>query len=473
MLFNSLEFAVFFFIVYSLYLLLKHRGQNIMLLLASYVFYGAWDWRFLFLIWISTFLDFFCAQKIFRTDDKGARKKFLIISICGNLIILGFFKYYDFFAESLRSLLALFGLHASFPLLHIILPVGISFYTFQTMSYTIDIYNRKLPATDRFFDFALFVAYFPQLVAGPIERARHLLPQILGPRQVTYDKFCRGCRLILWGLFKKVVVADRLALYVDSIYGHIYLHQGFTFLLATFFFAFQIYCDFSAYSDIARGLGRMMGFDIMVNFRAPYFARNIREFWQKWHISLSTWLRDYLYIPLGGSRRGRLNTYRNIFITMFLGGLWHGANWKFVIWGFIHGVYIAIDRFTQEISPSFKFLKKRPGAAAGIFNAVFTFSAVLATWVFFRSPDLKSAMYIIKNTFIFPARVFVGSGSIIFGAFGMAVLILMDLKFHAEPNGDVLSFNSGLFRWAVYYFLIFSIILSGVRQGEQFIYFQF
>ncbi len=348
MLFNSFSFLIFFLVVYPLYLLFNLRWQNRMLLVASYFFYGSWDWRFLSLIIISTFLDYYCGGAISRSASLRKKKIFLLFSISGNLLILGFFKYYNFFIVSLQELLSLFGLSMQPHLLSIILPVGISFYTFQTMSYTIEIYRNKIKPVNNFIDFSLFVAFFPQLIAGPIERASHLIPQIVQKRYVNLPQFNEGCRLIIWGLFKKIAVADRLGIYVDSVYGNLYQHSGLTFILATIFFAFQIYCDFSAYSDIARGLGRLMGFDIMVNFRFPYFARNIREFWQRWHISLSEWLRDYLYIPLGGNRCGKFKTYRNIFITMLLGGLWHGANWTFVVWGLLHGFFYSRDKIHTE-----------------------------------------------------------------------------------------------------------------------------
>ena len=337
MLFNSLQFIAFFIIVYSLYLLFNHRWQNYMLLAASYFFYGSWNWRFLSLILISTILDYFCGLAIDRQPGRKRKKLFLIISVTGNLTILGFFKYFNFFAHDFQLILARFGIPTHPLVLNIVLPVGISFYTFQTMSYTIDIYRGEMRPTRRFLDLALFVAFFPQLVAGPIERAKHLLPQIIKPRLITPRQFREGLWLIYWGFFLKVFVADNLAGIVDRVFAGAETISGIEVLLGLYAFAFQILGDFAGYSSIAIGLARLMGIDIMTNFLFPYFVTNPRDFWKNWHISLSTWLRDYLYIPLGGNRRGRLMTYRNILITMLLGGLWHGAAWTFVIWGGVSG----------------------------------------------------------------------------------------------------------------------------------------
>lgn len=473
MLFNSFQFAIFFIVVYSLYLLLSHKWQNRMLLLASYIFYGAWDWRFLSLIFISTILDYVCGLKIFILNDHK-KKLFLFFSIFGNLFILGFFKYFNFFASNLQTLLYNLGVSIQPRFLNIILPIGISFYTFQTMSYTIDIYRGQLEPTKKFLDFALFVAFFPQLVAGPIERAKRLLPQVINHRYVTITKFSQGCRLILWGLFKKIVVADRLAIYVDAIYGNVYSHSSITFFAATFFFAFQIYCDFSGYSCIARGLAKLLGFDIMINFKNPYFAKNIREFWQRWHISLSTWLRDYLYIPLGGNRKGALKTYRNVFTTMLLGGLWHGANWTFIAWGILHGFYIIISRIVKKTSKN-KLVdlesKTRLNKILGIF---FTFSIVLLAWIFFRASNLGEVFYILKNIFVLPVCLYIGDKSnYLLSLIGIIFIIIMEYKSRNNIEGDVLQCKSIAVQWATCYSITIGIILFGVNRGDQFIYFQF
>jgi len=475
MVYNSIIFFVFFIIVYSLYLWLDCKWQNRMLLVASYVFYGAWDWRFLSLIFISTGIDFFCGLKIFQANMKAEKKFFLIMSMTSNLLILGYFKYANFFLGNFIHLFQVFGLNISWQSLKIILPVGISFYTFQSMSYSIDIYRGELKPTKKFFDFALFVAFFPQLVAGPIERAKRLLPQLTQVREVTPERFTLGVRLILWGLFKKVVVADGLALYVNTIYNNVSFHSSLTFLVATFFFAFQIYCDFSGYSNIAIGLAQMLGIDLMENFKNPYLASNIRDFWRRWHISLSTWLRDYLYIPLGGnSATSRLSTYRNVMITMLLGGLWHGANWTFVFWGALHGTYIIA---TQMIQERFKNLKKESQNSYSIpkvCNILFTFSLVLVTWVFFRANHLSDAFYIIKSIFTAPIDFFMASWTVVTQGFLCIIFVLlMEFRVRKRTYNDVLYFKSPIIQWALSYILIFGILLFGVETGDQFIYFQF
>jgi len=446
-----------------------------MLLLASFIFYGAWDWKFLFLLSVTITCDYFLALKIARSKEISRKKLFVVLSVFVNLTILGFFKYFNFFASSLESLLLFMGFSVHPRLLNIILPVGISFYTFQSMSYIIDVYRGKVKPAVNILDFALFVSYFPQLVAGPIERASHLLPQVLSPRVITTEKFYLGMRLILWGLFKKIVVADRLALYVDAVYGNVYNHSGITFALATLFFAFQIYCDFAGYSDIARGLGSLMGFDIMVNFRNPYFANNIRDFWQRWHISLSTWLRDYLYIPLGGNRKGRLNTVKNILITMFLGGLWHGANWTFVIWGLLHGLFIVITKLAQESFSGFRAQLKINKLFCRASGILVTFAFVLLTWVFFRASGISEAYHILESVLSFSwGKLYIGSVSnIIYGVCAVIFLILMEIRAEKRGTADVLKFESSVMQYAVSYCIIFAIILFGVNKGQQFIYFQF
>lgn len=343
MLFNTLEFFVFFSVVYGLYRLLDTRRQNLMLLLASYVFYGSWDWRFLGLLWISTLVDFALGRAIHRSDSPRRRKLLVTASLVVNLGILGVFKYFDFFSVNLQALLSTLGVQASLPLLHVILPVGISFYTFQTLSYTIDIYRRKFDPVDSLLDFALFVGFFPQLVAGPIERASSLLPQIAKARTILPEEVRKGLWLILWGLFKKIFVADNLARLVDPVFANYADCSGLEVLLATYGFTFQILADFSGYTDIARGVAKLMGFELMVNFRFPYFVTNPRDFWREWHISLSTWLRDYLYIPLGGNRGSRWFIYRNLMVTFLLGGFWHGASWNYIAWGAYEGLLLVLN----------------------------------------------------------------------------------------------------------------------------------
>jgi alginate O-acetyltransferase complex protein AlgI len=340
MVFNSWIFVGFFLLVCLLYFQFRHRAQNVLLLVASYVFYAWWDWRFLSLLLFSTVVDWWLALKIEDSDEPGARKRMLLVSLISNFSVLGFFKYYNFFADSLARLLQGVGIEVSVPHLAVILPVGISFYTFNSLSYTIDVYLRHIQATRSLPDFALFVSFFPHLVAGPIMRATVLLPQVLRERVVTLSMVEEGLWLMLWGFFKKVVVADNLALQVDGAFARSAELNGPMAYLAVVAFAFQIYCDFSGYTDIARGCAKILGFNILHNFNRPYTATDPQDFWRRWHISLSTWLRDYLYIPLGGSHGSRGFVYRNLMITMVLGGLWHGASWNFVWWGVYHGALL-------------------------------------------------------------------------------------------------------------------------------------
>jgi len=441
MIFNSLDFFIFLPIVYFLYLRLNHRGQNIWLLLASYVFYGWWDPRFLSLIAISTAVDFFCGllinnQKISKKDafstiaylllmmivclyilgdggslfvlglvsvciiglfavfgnqllalgDSKRKKLALWISMCTNLGLLAVFKYFNFFIDSAESLLTDLGF-AQHSLLHlnIILPVGISFYTFQTMSYSIDVYRGKLKPCHKLIDFALFVSYFPQLVAGPIERASNLLPRIMGPRKISWEQCSEGLGLIAYGLFKKVVIADGLSQSVSSVYGSTGAVSGIDIAIATLFFTVQIYCDFSGYSDIARGISKLLGIELMKNFRFPYFSRSPSEFWNRWHISLSSWLRDYLYISLGGNRNGTLKMYRNLMLTMLLGGLWHGAAWNFVLWGAYQGGLLVAYRLVSERLAAFSLSMRLWPSLCWMFSLGVFFIFTCYGWLLFRA----------------------------------------------------------------------------------------
>ncbi len=339
MLFNSFEFLIFLIFVYAVYWLFKGNKavQNPFLLVVSYIFYGWWDWRFLFLLVLSTLIDY--SFGIFIHESKKRKKLFLWLSIFNNLIVLFFFKYYNFFAGSTEEFLKFFGLTVNPVLIKIVLPVGISFYTFHGMSYVFDIYRGNFKPIRNFFDYGLFVSFFPLLVAGPIERATHLLPQITAERKFSYRQSLDGLRLILWGLFKKVVIADNCSLFVNPIFND-YAHASITELvLASFLFAFQIYGDFSGYSDIAKGTAKLFGLELLINFKTPYFSRDIAEFWRRWHISLSSWFRDYLYIPLGGSKGGKFQAVRNTFIIFIVSGFWHGANWTFIFWGLLNAIY--------------------------------------------------------------------------------------------------------------------------------------
>jgi D-alanyl-lipoteichoic acid acyltransferase DltB (MBOAT superfamily) len=396
MIFNSLVFWVFFAAVYGLYRALPHRGQNVLLLVSSYFFYGWWDWRFLSLIFISTVVDYWAGLAMERAGENERRRRIALwVSVATNLGILAFFKYFNFFADSLAGLLQVVGVDTPVRHLNIILPVGISFYTFQTMSYTLDIYRRQLKPTRNFLDFAAFVSFFPQLVAGPIERAAKLLPQIEQPRTIRRGDMESGAWLVVWGLFKKCVVADNLAVLVDGVFGA-ETATGAAALLALYAFAFQIYCDFSGYSDIARGLARWMGIELMLNFNNPYFAVNPKEFWARWHISLSSWLRDYLYISLGGNRRGRGRRYANLALTMLLGGRWPGAAWTCGVWGAFHGLLLVVyHAWASRFAP-----KGGADSGRGVWlRRILLFHLVCLGWLFFRAESLGQAGALLQQIF--------------------------------------------------------------------------
>lgn len=477
MLFNSTDFAVFMLILCPLYFVLKHRLQNLLLLAASYVFYGWWNWRFLSLILISTMVDYVCGIKIHAAAHQSMRKRFLMASVCVNLGMLGIFKYFNFFAASFQQALTVIGLPMNPVLLDIALPVGISFYTFQTMSYTIDIYRKEIRPTRRFLDFALFVSFFPQLVAGPIERAKRLLPQVLSPRKASLDQFYEGCFLIFWGLFQKMFVADTLAAIVNPVFAAGAACNGHQVIAATYGFAFQIFCDFAGYSNIARGVGRCLGFELMVNFRLPYFAANPRAFWQRWHISLSTWLRDYLYIPLGGNRHGKLLTYRNLMITMLLGGLWHGAAWRFLLWGGYHGLLLILHRESK------RFFRRFSLGANPLITGIWRWTKVLAFfhlacfgWLLFRVPSvadlpgLLSSMGQVLASFDVPG-LFMACDRVF-----LIVLPLLCVQCIQYYKDDLLIIYrcSTWVRTAFYYVCFYLMIIYGATgNAKEFIYFQF
>lgn len=470
MTFNSFDFLVFFVVVYSAYLLLSHRGQNVLLLVASYYFYGSWDWRFLSLLMLSTGTDYFLAQAIDNTADPRRKKALLSISLVVSLVVLGFFKYCNFFIDTLEALLASMGIATAHWHLNVILPWGISFYTFQTMNYTIDVYRGHLKASRNLMEFAVFVSFFPHLVAGPIMRATDLLPQVTRPRHITRESLLQGGWLILWGLFKKMVVADNLAVMVDHHYAPGAPTGWAISLIATYGFAFQILCDFSAYSDIARGLGQWMGFDLMRNFRNPYFALNPSDFWRRWHISLSTWLRDYLYIPLGGNRKGSVRTYVNLTVTMLLGGLWHGASWTFVVWGLYHGLLLAIHRFLfgeerKAASPA--------GWGRRLLAMVVMFHLVCIGWIFFRAHTFSQA-WTFLSSFAGPSG---WSLPLLNDALLLVVLVVPVLAIQAweERRQTMYAALQGSLipRALLYALLLIAIILLGHTGSESFIYFQF
>jgi len=404
MLFNSLEFAFFLPIVFLLYWFVTHRSlkqQNALLLLASYFFYGWWDWRFLSLIAFSSLVDYFVGISLANAETKMKRKLLLSLSILVNIGFLGFFKYFNFFAESFAQAFTLLGEPLEISSLKIILPVGISFYTFQTLSYSIDIYRKKLTPTKDFVAFFAFVSFFPQLVAGPIERASNMLPQFLNKRDFKYREAVNGCRQILWGLFKKIVIADNCAEFVNIIFEDPSAHSSSTLILGVILFSFQIYGDFSGYSDIAIGVARLFGFKLMRNFAYPYFSRNIGEFWRRWHISLSTWFRDYLYIPIGGSRGSTLLQIRNIFIVFLVSGFWHGASWNFLCWGGLHALFfipLVLMKRNRTFLHSIKTKWLFPSLKEGLL-IVFTFSITSLAWVFFRAESVSESLHYFQGMF--------------------------------------------------------------------------
>ncbi len=472
MLFNSLEFAVFLVACYALYLVLPHRGQNRLLLVASYVFYGFWDWRFLSLIFLSTVIDSVVARNIAATDEPGRRKRWLVLSVATNLGLLGFFKYAGFFAASLRALFLRFDVELPEFALNVVLPVGISFYTFQTLSYTIDVYRRKLEPTRDFLDFALFVSFFPQLVAGPIERASRLLPQIVGPRHASLEQFGRGCWLILWGTFKKVVIADNLAGLVNAVYTPGVDPTGPEVVLATWAFAFQIYCDFSGYTDVARGVARLFGFELMLNFDLPYLATSPADFWRRWHISLSTWLRDYLYISLGGNRGSGLLTYRNLCLTMLLGGLWHGAAWTFVFWGAYQGLLLVVHRLARPWLERIRPTTKLGRGAWWSLRVAVMFQLVCLGWMIFRAESITDVGRLL-SAIVHEPHLGLSLSWLRPFLFLLLPLALMQAAQARSRDLEVVFRLAVPLRAVVYAGLFLAIVVFGEDFGEPFLYFQF
>jgi alginate O-acetyltransferase complex protein AlgI len=481
MYFNSVEFGLFLPLVFILYWFLFRRdikSQNALLVIASYIFYGWWDWRFLSLIIFSSVIDYSIGIFLSKTEDAFKRKLLLWSSLAINIGFLGFFKYFNFFAESFAEAFTILGQNIEVNRLNIILPVGISFYTFQTLSYTIDVYRKKLEPTKDLIAFFAFVSFFPQLVAGPIERATNLLPQFYSKRVFDYGKAADGMRQILWGLFKKIVIADNCAAYANDIFNNYTDYNGSSLLLGGVFFAFQIYGDFSGYSDIAIGTARLFGFDLKKNFAFPYFSRDIAEFWRRWHISLSTWFRDYIYIPLGGSRGSQWKQIRNVFIIFLISGFWHGANWTFVAWGFINALYFlplllfGMNRNYLGVAGQnriFPSLKE-------IFQISFTFFITVLAWIFFRADSVTIAIdYIFR---LFTEGLFalpdVRSVAMSVDLLLLMIFVLVEWLQRSKEHGLELDINKipKLARWSIYYVLIITIWIYG-GSSQAFIYFQF
>jgi alginate O-acetyltransferase complex protein AlgI len=473
MVFNSLHFVWFFILVYAAYRVLPHRAQNWLLLVASYYFYASWDWRFLGLLIASTVVDFSCGLALERSRSPRARRALLCASLGFNLTLLGFFKYFNFFADNLHAIFGSLGWQVDFVTLRVLLPIGISFYTFVTMSYVIDVYRREIPATRNLLDFAVFVAYFPHLVAGPILRASRLLPQIAMPRTVTRDQMRDGLWLIAWGFFQKIFVADNLAGVANLVFDPATHPTGVNVLLGTYAFAFQIYGDFAGYSNVARGTSKLMGIELMENFRFPYFVRSAQDFWRHWHISLSTWLRDYLYFPLGGNRGSAGRTRRNLFITMVLGGLWHGAAWTFVLWGVYHGLLLIAYREAERVRALHAWIRGH-GALARATSWAVMFHLTCYGWLIFRARSARQLgdMSLSLFTAFSPASVNVSGILVPLLLYTTPLLLVHAVEAYYDDVLVVPRLSPGM-RYSVYAATFYLTMLFGNFGGAEFIYFQF
>ena len=488
MLFNSIDFAIFFPTIFILYWFVTNRSlraQNLLIVLGSYLFYGWWDWRFLSLILLSSLLDFFVGIALCNVSNQQRRRLLLYTSLFFNLGILGFFKYFNFFIDNFSNAFTLFGLQIPSTSLNIVLPVGISFYTFQTLSYTIDIYKRKLQPTHDFVIFSAYVSFFPQLVAGPIERATNLLPQFEKKRTFDYSKATDGVKQMLWGFFKKLVIADNCAEIADYIFAHSGELSGSAHLIGALCFTFQIYGDFSGYSDIAIGTARLLGFDLMKNFDFPYFSRDIAEFWRRWHISLSTWFRDYLYIPLGGSRGNTGQKVKNTFIIFLVSGFWHGANWTFIFWGALNAIYfiplLLQQKNRQNVGSIIGYDKNKHTFYISIKEygqMIVTFTLTVIAWVFFRADTVSEAFRFLNGMFTtslfsLPSKG-LGVGLQLSTVFSLIIFFLViewKSRFKVHPLQN-LSFNR-VIRWIIYTIILFLIGMFAQSSEAAFIYFQF
>jgi alginate O-acetyltransferase complex protein AlgI len=478
MLFNSLEFAVFLPIVFAIYWACKRnlKLQNFIILISSYVFYGWWDWRFLGLIMLSTVVDYFIGKRLDDTEIRSQRKLLLYSSLAFNLGILAYFKYFNFFIDNFSSAFTLLGSQIEVDRLSIVLPVGISFYTFQTLSYSIDIYQRKIKHTNNFIAFSAFVAFFPQLVAGPIERASHLLPQFKNKRKFLYGIGADGLRQILWGLFKKIVIADRCAIIANDVFANYADYNASTLIIGAVAFSFQIYGDFSGYSDIAIGTSKLFGFNLMTNFKTPYFSRNIAEFWNRWHISLSTWFRDYVYIPLGGSRMGVNKTILNVLIVFTISGFWHGANWTFIVWGLVNGLLfipLLIVQKNKKYNRHEAVQAKIPNLKLGI-QILSTFCLTTLLWIIFRSDNIAHAFNYITSIFdpsLFARPIWI-TETLIVGSWIMFMLVIEWINKNEEHEFSIATYRP-VTRRLLYLILVSSIFFFGQFDSNSFIYFQF
>lgn len=479
MLFNSLSFLVFFPIVVITYFLSPNRYRWVWLLSASYYFYMCWKIEYIFLIIASTLIDYYCGIQMGKREEKSKRRPFLLLSLLGNLGLLFLFKYFNFFNNSIHQIFNEFNIFYNVPAFEVLLPVGISFYTFQTLSYSIEVYKGKQKPEKHLGIFALYVSFFPQLVAGPIERSVNLLPQFYKTNSFDYTRVTNGMILMAWGFFKKLVIADKLGIFVDAIYNSPHQYTGFPLILATYFFGYQIYCDFSGYSDIAIGAAQIMGIELMRNFERPYFSRSIAEFWRRWHISLSTWFRDYLYIPLGGNRVSEPRLYLNLMIVFIVSGLWHGANWTFVIWGALHGIYLVFSIALSKVMAKTFYMSKTLlfTPTLNLIKTLITFNLVTFAWIFFRSNSLTDAWYIVTHLFTdieFTLSFGVGFGKTAGIIVIFSIVFMEVVEFVHQQKGLILRQQPIIFRWSFYYVVVISILLFGELYSQsRFIYFQF
>ena len=476
MLFNSLHFSFFFIIVTVIYYLLNHKYRWLLLLISSCYFYMVFSPIYILILTTVILIDYYSGIYIEKSKTKN-KKYYLIISLLTNIGILAFFKYYNFFNENLSMLLHHFSLTNPIPYSSIILPIGLSFHTFQAMSYNIEVYRGHQKAERNIGIFSLYVMFFPQLVAGPIERPQNLLHQFIEKHQFEYSNVVDGLKMILWGIFKKIVIADRLAIYVNAVYNNPENHNGTTFILATIFFAFQIYCDFSGYSEIAKGTAKILGFKLMTNFKRPYFSKNVSEFWKRWHISLSTWFKDYLYFSIGGKKVSISRWYFNLFFVFILSGLWHGANWTFIFWGAINGFYLIFAIFTKNLRDYFVRVTNinRLPRLSNFLQILSTFVLICFSWIFFRANTLSDALLIIKKIFTQIGTIYFENPSIMIYSF-FSILFLLIIEIKKEYYNDKFSFfnnDKWIIRNISYTIITILIILIGVFDGGQFIYFQF
>ena len=488
MIFNSLEFAIFFVIVTVLFFMVQHKYRWALLLSASCFFYMFFKPIYIFILFFTIVIDYFAGIYLEITQELHKKKMLLLASLIANIGILMIFKYYNFIAINFNDLFIISNVNHKLPLLQILLPIGLSFHTFQAMSYTIEVYRGNQKAEKHFGIYSLYVMFYPQLVAGPIERPQNVLHQFHEVKKFDYQNMKEGLIQITWGLIKKVVIADRLSLFVNEAYGDIHSYTGIPLIIVIIFFSFQIFCDFSGYSDIALGSAKCMGYHLMTNFNKPYMAISLAEFWKRWHISLSTWFRDYLYIPLGGNRVSSLMNYRNLLIVFLLSGLWHGANWTFIIWGLFHGVYLIIESIVKKVTNNRSWKK---GFLYKVVNRIYVFCLVSFAWIFFRAQNFSTAIYILKNTFknvfsqippiirndnnIRSKLLYLHQPSADFFIAIISIISLISIHYYMKDKRfyQIVNVKNKFIRWSIYYLMIFIFILFGVFNKSEFIYFQF